>query len=200
MNCERMQNVTGLLVCLLLLAGLLSCAPSPSRTDPRAFKNRPQPSVSAIGLEKQIHELVNKERQKNGVAPLAWEDALASVARNYSKDMSKRNFFDHYSPEGHDYLKRYQQAGYQCAIRTNRTIHMGGENIALNHLYDSVTTVNSQAYYDWNSQEKIADTTVRGWMKSPGHRNNILTPYFQREGIGVFIDSAGKVYITQNFC
>jgi len=80
---------------------------------------------------------------------------------------------------------------------------MGGENIALNHLYDKVMIIDRYKYYDWNSQDKIAETTVQGWMKSPGHRENILTPYFKSEGIGVFIntsDTDGRVYITQNFC
>ncbi len=37
-------------------------------------------------------------------------------------------------------------------------------------------------------------------MKSPGHRENILTPHWKREGIGVEIAPDDNVYITQNFC
>jgi len=37
-------------------------------------------------------------------------------------------------------------------------------------------------------------------MKSPGHRKNILTPYWKKEGIGVHIGPDDKVYVTQNFC
>jgi uncharacterized protein YkwD len=80
---------------------------------------------------------------------------------------------------------------------------MGGENLALNQLYNSVMVIQKYKYYDWNSQEKIAVTTVQGWMKSPGHRENILPPYFKSEGIGIFINTAdtdGRVYVTQNFC
>lgn len=190
-------NIFSLVICF---AFLFSCGPHSIQTGPREIKQRPQPKINRDSLEKQIHALINKERQKQGLPELAWDNVLAGIARNYSKDMAKRNFFDHYSPEGHDFLYRYKLAGYQCAVRINRTVHMGGENIALNHLYDSVTTINGQAFYDWNTQKKIAETTVEGWMKSQGHRQNILTPYFQHEGIGVFIDSEGKVYITQNFC
>ena len=60
--------------------------------------------------------------------------------------------------------------------------------------------LNGKKIYDWNSQEKIAQTTVQGWMKSPGHRKNILTPYFKSEGIGIVVSPDDKVYITQNFC
>jgi len=195
-----MHKKNKIITVIIGLAVLFSCASSPAQIDPRDYKQRPQPKINAAALEKQIHALINKERQLKGLAQLGWDDVLAGIARNYSRDMATRHYFDHYSPEGQDFSKRYQQAGYQCAVRINRTIHMGGENIALNHLYDSVTTINGQAFYDWNSEDKIGETTVKGWMNSPGHRQNILTPYFQHEGIGVFIDREGKVTVTQNFC
>jgi uncharacterized protein YkwD len=187
-----------IVICSLVLH---SCASSPSQIHPASLRKRPQPKISSAGLEKQIHTLINRERQKHGLSLLEWDDALADIGRKHSTDMTERNFFDHYSPEGHDFLYRYQQEGYQCAIRIERTIHMGAENIALNNLYDSVTTRgNGDVFYDWNSQEKIAETTVQGWMKSPGHRKNILTPHWKHEGIGVAIDQNDRIYITQNFC
>jgi uncharacterized protein YkwD len=69
-----------------------------------------------------------------------------------------------------------------------------------NNLYDSVTYYNGIPRYAWNTQEEIAQSTVDGWMTSPGHRQNILTSTYNREGIGVAIDSDNKVYITEDFC
>ncbi len=63
-----------------------------------------------------------------------------------------------------------------------------------------MTTVNGTAYYDWNSADTLARKVVAGWMHSPGHRKNILTPHWKREGIGVAIGAGEKVYVTQNFC
>jgi uncharacterized protein YkwD len=37
-------------------------------------------------------------------------------------------------------------------------------------------------------------------MNSRGHRGNILTPHWGKEGIGIFIAPSDEVYITQNFC
>jgi uncharacterized protein YkwD len=34
-------------------------------------------------------------------------------------------------------------------------------------------------------------------MNSSGHRKNILTPTYDREGIGVAISADGRVYITE---
>ncbi len=200
---ERMMNrkhtIIGALTCFLLFSSLLSCAPSPSRVEYGAQKKQ-QPTVTTAILEKQIHILINNERRNRGLSRLAWDDALNSIARKHSRDMAKRNYFAHLSPEGRDFLFRYKQEGYSCGIRVKNTVHLGAENIALNNLYDSITTVSGKVYHDWNSQEKIAETTVEGWMKSTGHRKNILTPYWRHEGIGVFIAPDDKVYITQNFC
>ncbi len=195
-----LKKVIRNLALIILLSSVASCAgPRPDH----AYKlpeRKSKPSINILKLEKAIHSLINNERQRNGLPPMAWDDALAKIARKHSKDMSKRNYFDHYSPEGRDFVYRYQRDGYHCSIHVGRTIHMGAENIALNNLYDSVTTINGKAFYDWNPQDKIAATTVQGWMNSPGHRKNILEPYWKNEGIGLFIGPDGKVYITQNFC
>ncbi len=186
-----------IVICALVL---FSCAPSPPLIHPASLKKRPPPKISAAGLEKRVHTLINIERKKHGLSQLEWDDALAGIGRKHSKDMALRNYFDHYSPEGYDFSYRYQQEGYQCSVRVGNTIYLGAENIALNNQYASVTTVNGEAFYDWNSQDTLAETTVQGWMNSAGHRKNILMPHRQREGIGVAFGPEGKVYITQNFC
>jgi len=197
MMLKHFQKIISIVICALVL---LSCAPSPSRSAPASLDKRPQPKISAAGLEKRIHTLINRERQKQGLTQLKWDDAPAGIGRKHSKDMALRSYFDHYSPEGHDFSYRYRQEGYQCSVRVGNTIYAGAENIALNNRYASVTTVNGEAFYDWNSQDTIAESTVRGWMNSTGHRKNILMPHWRREGIGVVFGPDGKIYITQNFC
>lgn len=151
-------------------------------------------------MEKLIHHLINTERKKHGLSVLSWNDQLTLIARSHSRDMGTRHYFSHDSPERRDFFDRYRKAGFVCSIRIGNAIHQGAENIAQSSLYDSVTTVNGNKYYDWNSEDKIAEAVVRGWMNSPGHRKNILTPYWQTEGIGIFIAPDDKVYVTQNFC
>jgi uncharacterized protein YkwD len=40
---------------------------------------------------------------------------------------------------------------------------------------------------------------VRGWMRSPGHRANILSRSFHRIGISGWRDAGGRTYATQDF-
>jgi uncharacterized protein YkwD len=203
MNDKRFQNAlarVGFLLFISIGIVLVSCAGLQPRVG-RLPETKNRPTVHGPELEREIHVLINKERRSHGLPVLAWEKSLTDIARQHSHDMAKRNYFSHYSPEGHDFSYRYKQQGFTCGVLVGRMISLGGENLALNHLFDSVTMVNGVAtYYDWNSQQKIAVVTVQGWMKSPGHRKNILTPYFKSEGIGAFITPDGNVYITQNFC
>ncbi len=189
---------TGLIAALM--TNLFSCAGPQPHAARQLSERKSKPHIVIPDLEKQIHALINEERKKEGLSPLARDNALSRIARKHSRDMAKRKYFDHVSPEGRDFSYRYSQEGYKCSVPVGTTIYMGAENIGLNNLYDSVTTVNGEAFYNWNSQAKIAETTVRGWMNSPGHRKNILTPYWRNEGIGVVIGPDNKVYITQNFC
>ncbi|NET86189.1 MAG: CAP domain-containing protein [Moorea sp. SIO1F2] len=71
----------------------------------------------------------------------------------------------------------------------------------MSHLYRSIIYYNSFPSYNWMTQGEIANSTVAGWMSSPGHRKNILTATYDREGIGVAVSrERNEVYITQNFC
>ncbi len=64
----------------------------------------------------------------------------------------------------------------------------------------SVITHGNQKSYDWKSLNEIADSTVKGWMASSGHRQNTLEKNYSRAGIGAAIAADGQVYITQVFC
>ena len=191
--------IKNICIALIVLPFLLFCTPATPKID-HTLTHRSQPKILASDLERQIHDLINKERRNHGLTPLAWDDALSGIAKMHSRDMAKRNYFSHDSPEGHDLSYRYKERGYSCAVRVDDVIYKGAENIFQNNLYDSITTVNGENFYDWNSSKKIAETTVQGWMRSTGHRKNILTPYWRREGIGVIFAPDDKVYITQNFC
>ena len=179
---------------------VISCIGAQPNRNSNIGEYSSKPRISIPQLEKRIHTLVNNERRRYGLTALAWDDALAGIASKHSYDMEKRKYFAHTTPEGFDFSYRFNQAGYRCTITEGTIIYAGAENLMLNNLYNSVTTVNGNVYYDWNSLAAIAETTVKGWMQSPGHKKNILTPQWRHEGIGVAISPDDKVYITQNFC
>jgi uncharacterized protein YkwD len=147
---------------------------------------KPKPmDMNTIALD--IHNGINEQRKDNGLLPLTWNPILSQAALNHSNDMAKRDYFEHNDPEGHDFTYRYSQVGFNCQIPVSDYEYSGGgENI----MY-------LEGYY---GEENIASQTVTGWMNSSGHRHNILTSYFQSEGIGVAESDDGKIYATEDFC
>jgi uncharacterized protein YkwD len=148
-----------------------------------------------------VHELVNQQRSGSGLSALRFDPVLADIARKHSEDMGLQHYFAHMNPAGQNPTARGTAAGYNCRKTYGSYYQYGiAENLFLNNLYSSATYYsNRETVYHWNTPEAIAQITVAGWMNSSGHRENILTPTFDREGIGIAIASE-KVYITENFC
>jgi len=172
----------------------LTVAPGPAAVNPY--------QISTTALEQRVHELVNQQRSENGLSALRFDPVLADIARKHSGDMAKQHYIAHVNPAGQNPTARGNAAGYTCRKDYGSYYTYGiAENLFQNNLYSSATYFsNRETVYDWNSPEAIAQITVAGWMNSSGHRENILTPTFDREGIGVAIASDDKVYITEDFC
>lgn len=138
-------------------------------------------------IELEVHHFTNIERQKHGLAPLSYNDQLSHIARSHSKDMLERDYFSHDTPEGCDPLCRYNKQNYSCPSEVGVK---AGENLHWWQYEDNIF---------WQSPEEIGKDTVQSWMSSPAHRENILFPYYESEGVGVVI-TFYESYITQNFC
>jgi|GEM_PF-2374929 len=144
-------------------------------------------------IERDIHYYVNQEREDRGLEPLAYDTDLRDIARYHSQDMVDQDYFAHDSPDGETVEDRYERFGIACS---------GGENIAYTYADQDLQTDSGTVDHD-NNETRIARGIVRQWMNSKGHRENILRPRYQREGIGIIINEDEKgtqVMATQNFC
>ncbi len=155
-----------------------------------------------VSLESEIHQLMNVERYAHGLLPLASDPRLISIAQAHSKDMAQNNYFDHTNQQGQEPSDRSDAARYSCVKDFGDYYMTGiGENIWQGWMYDSYLLVDgvisNQRYL---SLKEIAQMAVDDLMDSPGHRENILSPVYDREAIGVFIGPEEEVYVTQNFC
>ncbi|MEU4210673.1 CAP domain-containing protein [Streptomyces sp. NPDC026206] len=116
-----------------------------------------------------VLSLVNAERAKAGCRPLRASGKLNRLAQSFSDDMARRGFFDHTDPDGRTPWDRAAKRGVQ---------NLGGENIARGH--------------------PDAHTVVDAWMRSSGHRSNILNCDYKSLGVGVRHGGNGP-YWTQDF-
>lgn len=130
-------------------------------------------------LERRIHEQVNNERQDHGLNPLDFNENLAYIARTHSRDMAVNDYFAHEEPDGDGPVERLEEFGYESDHTS--------ENIAKPSTSPNV------------SLSVIAKRTVRLWMASPSHREQILVPSYLLEGVGVYVENHYSIYITQIF-
>ncbi|WP_237289037.1 CAP domain-containing protein [Streptomyces gilvosporeus] len=121
-------------------------------------------------LARQVIAMVNAERAQKGCSPLAVDARLQAAAQRHSDDMAARNYYDHTSPDGVGPGDRITSAGYRWSTY--------GENIF--------------------KGPQDARTAMAGWMKSPGHRENILNCAFTQIGVGVN-SAANGPWWTQDF-
>lgn len=128
----------------------------------------------ATTLERTAFGLTNDARVARGLSPLNWDAELCRLARHHSEDMARRRYFDHETPEGLLPKARARAVGYRFRVIA--------ENIAYNKGY-----------------QDPAGVAVSRWMKSSGHRENILFSEFQYSAIGSYVAADGTVYLTQVF-
>ena len=100
---------------------------------------------------------------------------MAKVARLHSGNMAKFKFFAHEGQDGFNVNDRADSFGFYNWMAL-------GENIAFNRGYE-------------NPVAKACDS----WMKSPGHRDNMLNKRWKEAAIGVAVTEDGTVYFTNVF-
>lgn len=138
-------------------------------------------------IENLIHDSVNRHRLSAGLDALERDIEIDAIARDHSQDMAERGYFEHHTPEGLDPTDRADLAGYECMTRYDTYYTYG---LAENIFHHTGT---------WYGAERLASESMNGWMNSPGHRQNIMNPDYNRLGVGVAIGASG-MYATQNFC
>ena len=109
--------------------------------------------------------LINSLRRAHGLSTLSLNPRLSSAARGHSRDMVRRRYFAHYTPEGLSPAHRIRGTGYLAGNRR----WLVGETLA------------------WWSGAATPATIVTAWMHSPPHRHVLLEPSFRDVGIGLVL-------------
>lgn len=162
--------------------GLFLISAACSVSQPVIQKQEPVSSstVRVVDFQKEFLKQINKAREagcKCGstymppVQPLTWNNQLQMAALGHAQDMARNKYFDHVSKNGAKIKDRITNAGYSPTGFQYFTI---GENIAM-------------------GQRSIHEV-MTGWLNSPGHCKNIMSPAFKEVGIAM-----EKYYWVQDF-
>lgn len=120
-------------------------------------------------MEKQLFDLVNRERARAGRSTLEWNDDLARAALKHSQLLAAHQELSHQFP-GEALLQERVGA-------TGARFNSVAENVA---------------------EAPDVSTAHNGLMHSPGHRENILNPDYNAIGISI-VQRGQELYITQDF-
>ncbi len=132
------------------------------------------PSTQEVGeLEKAILLEINRVRLENGLDELAWSERAASAARKYAQTLFQEKRFAHTGSDGSNIHDRLRAEGLLEFV--------ANENLA---------------QLSFNGTLPSAQKVVEGWMKSPGHRSNIIDVdrLYDHAGIGAFCDADACVF------
>jgi len=146
---------------------------APFEADALKNESRVRTRVLELANEARARPRRCGSRQFDAAPPLALESHLTSAALVQARDMAKHNMLEHTGSDGSTPDQRVTRAGYKW--RTT------GENIA--------------------SGPTSPEEVMAGWLASPGHCENIMSPRFREMGIAWVVDpkSASGVYWAQTF-
>lgn len=118
--------------------------------------------------EVEIVSRTNYKRKNKGIKPLKINLILMGVAREQASNMARKDRLSH-SVNGRSFGDRIKASGY--------SFRHAGENIA--------------------ESNRPVFGVVKLWMKSHGHRLNLLNPKFEEIGVGIATDENGDKYYAQ---
>lgn len=194
---------------ILLLIPLISFGQiaEPYRASSKVFLDSPAviqrfttEDVDEPLLEATIFHWVNRIRRQHRLSRLAFHPRLNRIARAHSTEMAKFNYFSHESP-----IKTHKTL--MMRFRKSKTHWRGqiAENIAVSFTKSWVRTgyfPSELDDYPYDTYYKFAKHILDKWMRSSGHRKNILNPKLKLQAIGVArgqFNGLDAIYVTQNF-
>jgi hypothetical protein len=118
---------------------------------------------------RRLFDLANQERVRIGLAPLKWDNALASAAERHAERMAVNGSLSHQYPGEPDLAQRFGAEGARFSAVA--------ENVAFSGTADSI-----------HDQ----------WMHSAGHRANILDANMTELGVAV-VRVSGRAYAVEDF-
>lgn len=163
--------LTGVL--LVSLACAIPAGPPPAPTVPVPAPSAPDRAAAAVA--RNVLEEVNRTRIANDLKPLRDDAALRRAARDHAEELAARGMLDHTStnPSRRTMSMRIDAAGGSWSRAAENLAHTSGP------------------------ASEVASRTVEMWLRSEGHRLNMLESVYTHTGVGVAIDQHGIWYITQ---
>ncbi len=159
-------------------------SPAPSNA-PKLTDTQKNEYLKAINDARAVARDCGEYGHMDAVPPLKWNDALYKAAYEHTYDMAEQNYLGHTGSgestdkTGADLNKK--SLFYERIAHNGYKYQASGENVA-------------------GGYRTTADV-MKGWLESPGHCKNIMSPDFTEVGMA-FVQKSGTKYTyywTQDF-
>ena len=162
------------LTALVLLAGAGCGVLEEDRTldRPGAHEGTPPPDAGSAeaAIADDLVDRLNDERVGRGLAPLSRDPHLDALAREWSGEMAAEQRFEH---------------------RDLEALHDRGDVDAYRHIGENL-------FRALDGRASAGEAHLE-WMRSDGHRQNLLEQNYNRVGVGVVCTDDGDLWVTQKF-
>ena len=162
------QSIAGLFSGLGKLFSQPPAVPAPPKPPTQPLPSAPDQTETLIHLLEEHNNI----RRNNGFHPLMMVEPLNRAAQRHADWMAKNRNMSHNETPGttgfdaQDFAQRIKNEGY--------ALSSGGENIA--------------------AGQRSVPEVMEEWLRSAGHKANILSPAFWNVGFGVAKDQFGHLY------
>jgi uncharacterized protein YkwD len=152
---------------------------------------------------RDVFDRINGQRTRNGLKACTYDKKLESAAQAHAEWMARQRKMEHLQPPpasfeehrtcNHHPVNRAINAGYLewdevfTAVQGENGMAVVTKADANDHIGEIIAAA-------WGGGHPASHTQmiVDGWMKSPGHRKEILTKHYKEMGIGVACTPDGK--------
>jgi uncharacterized protein YkwD len=168
----RMHPLFAASAVALFVAGCAIPVPAPAPSPPAPPNAGASPSAYSR-TESRIFDLINRQRQHNGLPALVFNAELDRMAKIQATNMARLRKLAHNLPE-------------------SQTPTLGDRARYVGYPFGRIAENVAEGFPN-------AETVVQGWMTSSGHRHNVLDGGVVETGIGIARAPGGGLYFCQVF-
>lgn len=176
--------------CLVLSASASAQAPGKGA----ATKVKPEPKQEKLldhaAAQRFVLDLINRDRAKAGLKPVAMDDAASKAGLRHARDMAAKGFTGHIGTDGSVPEQRYTESGGEHFVQENAACLFDGKERKLDE----------KARFDPVKLAQLHQMFMDEVPPNDGHRQNILKALHNRVGIGLAQpEGVNQPCLTQEF-
>lgn len=145
-------------------------------------------------LEHLIKVKIDSVRAHYQCPKLVNDSILFIAARHHAQYMNLGKNLTHYESESKHFKTPQDRADYYGAQH-----YRVGENVLSTPINTQLTNKKNRTF-DLSQLDQLATSIVEGWVNSPGHFKNIITPSYNITGVSLALDFKNQeLYACQKF-